>query len=119
MQFYDRRILSYLQKIIVTITPMEIAVDTIWRINVLIVLGSFQFTFEYGAPKNIILSNSFHYHYYYSIFHLAQAPPCQDAEAKAQTSKDHAEGKPSSETLNEAKVKARDALTLTTFSFNT
>jgi hypothetical protein len=59
MQFYDRRILSYLQKIIVTITPMEIAVDTIWRINVLIVLGSFQFTFEYGAPKNIILSTHF------------------------------------------------------------
>jgi hypothetical protein len=35
----------------------------------------------------------------------------QDAEAKAQTSKDHAEGKPSSETLNKAKVKARDAMT--------
>ncbi|HZA69583.1 MAG TPA: hypothetical protein VE548_07765 [Nitrososphaeraceae archaeon] len=35
----------------------------------------------------------------------------QDAEAKAQTSKDHAEGKPSSETVNKAKVKVRDALT--------
>jgi hypothetical protein len=35
----------------------------------------------------------------------------QDAEAEAQTSKDHAEGKPSSETLNKAKVKVRDALT--------
>ncbi|VFJ13958.1 hypothetical protein [Candidatus Nitrosocosmicus franklandus] len=34
----------------------------------------------------------------------------QDAEAKAQTAKDHAEGKPSSETLNKAKVKIRDAL---------
>ena len=33
----------------------------------------------------------------------------QDAEAK--TEKDHAEGKPSSETLNKAKVKVRDALT--------
>ena len=34
----------------------------------------------------------------------------QDLEAKAQTAKDHAEGKPSSETLNKAKVKVRDAL---------
>jgi hypothetical protein len=37
---------------------------------------------------------------------------CQPGcEAKAQTSKDHAEGKPSSETVNKAKVKVRDALT--------
>jgi hypothetical protein len=35
----------------------------------------------------------------------------QDAEAKMKTSEDHAEGKPSSETLNKAKVKVRDALT--------
>ena len=35
----------------------------------------------------------------------------QDAEAKAETSKDHAEGKPSSETLNKAKNKIEDALT--------
>jgi hypothetical protein len=35
----------------------------------------------------------------------------QDVEAKFQTEKDHAEGKPSSETLNKAKVKVRDALT--------
>jgi hypothetical protein len=35
----------------------------------------------------------------------------QDAEAKFQTEKDHAEGKPSSERLNKAKVKVRDALT--------
>jgi hypothetical protein len=35
----------------------------------------------------------------------------QDAEAKMQTEKDHAEGKPSSETLNKAKVKTEDALT--------
>ena len=34
----------------------------------------------------------------------------QDAEAEAQTAKDHAEGKPSSETLNKAKVKIKDAL---------
>ena len=34
----------------------------------------------------------------------------QDAEAKAQTAKDHAEGKPSSETLNKTKVKIKDAL---------
>jgi len=34
----------------------------------------------------------------------------QDAEAKAQTAQDHAEGKPSSETLNKAKVKIKDAL---------
>ena len=34
----------------------------------------------------------------------------QDAEAKVETTKDHAEGKPSSETLNKAKVKVRDAL---------
>jgi len=34
----------------------------------------------------------------------------QDAEAKVETAKDHAEGKPSSETLNKAKVKIRDAL---------
>jgi hypothetical protein len=35
----------------------------------------------------------------------------QDAEAKIKTEKDHAEGKPSSETLNKVKVKVRDALT--------
>ena len=34
----------------------------------------------------------------------------QDAEAKAETAQDHAEGKPSSETLNKAKVKIKDAL---------
>jgi hypothetical protein len=34
----------------------------------------------------------------------------QDAEAKIKTEEDHAEGKPSSETLNKAKVKIRDAL---------
>ena len=33
----------------------------------------------------------------------------QDAEAKFKTAEDHAEGKPSSETLNKAKVKAGDA----------
>ena len=33
----------------------------------------------------------------------------QDAEAKINTAEDHAEGKPSSETLNKAKVKAGDA----------
>jgi hypothetical protein len=35
----------------------------------------------------------------------------QDAEAKMKTSEDHAEGKPSSETLNKAKVKAKDTQT--------
>jgi hypothetical protein len=35
----------------------------------------------------------------------------QDAEAKMKTSEDHSKGKPSSETLNKAKVKARDTLT--------
>jgi hypothetical protein len=35
----------------------------------------------------------------------------QDTEAKMKTEKDHAEGKPSSETLNKAKVKTEDALT--------
>jgi hypothetical protein len=35
----------------------------------------------------------------------------QDFEAKMKTEKDHAEGKPSSETINKAKVKVRDALT--------
>ena len=35
----------------------------------------------------------------------------QDYEAKAKTSEEHAEGKPSSETVNKAKVKVRDALT--------
>jgi hypothetical protein len=35
----------------------------------------------------------------------------QDVDAKAQTTKDHAEGKPSSETLNKAKNKIEDALT--------
>ena len=34
----------------------------------------------------------------------------QDSEAKIQTDIDHAEGKPSSETLNKAKIKVRDAL---------
>ena len=34
----------------------------------------------------------------------------QDAEAESQTAQDHAEGKPSSEKLNKAKVKIRDAL---------
>jgi hypothetical protein len=35
----------------------------------------------------------------------------QDVDAKAETTKDHAEGKPSSETLNKAKNKIEDALT--------
>jgi hypothetical protein len=35
----------------------------------------------------------------------------QDVEAKMKTSEDHAKGKPSSETINKAKVKVRDALT--------
>jgi hypothetical protein len=34
----------------------------------------------------------------------------QDVEAKIKTEEEHAEGKPSSETLNKAKVKVRDAL---------
>ena len=33
----------------------------------------------------------------------------QDIEAKARTAEDHAEGKPSSETWNKVKIKARDA----------
>ena len=33
----------------------------------------------------------------------------QDARAKAETTEDHAEGKPSSETLNKAKEKVKDA----------
>jgi hypothetical protein len=35
----------------------------------------------------------------------------QDFEAKMRTEKEHAEGKPSSETINKARVKLRDALT--------
>lgn len=35
----------------------------------------------------------------------------QNVEAKIKTSGDHAEGKPSSEKINKAKVKVRDALT--------
>ncbi|MDQ4073107.1 MAG: hypothetical protein M3162_02250 [Thermoproteota archaeon] len=34
----------------------------------------------------------------------------QDFNAKAETTADHAEGKPSSETLNKAKEKVKDAL---------
>jgi hypothetical protein len=34
----------------------------------------------------------------------------QDVEAKLKTEEEHAEGKPSSETMNKAKVKAEDAL---------
>ena len=34
----------------------------------------------------------------------------QNLEAKAETAKDHAEGKPSSETLNRAEVKAKDVV---------
>ena len=34
----------------------------------------------------------------------------QDYNAKAETTEDHAEGKPSSETLNKAKEKVKDAL---------
>lgn len=34
----------------------------------------------------------------------------QDLEAKAQTAKDHLEGKPSSETLNKAKIKGEDVV---------
>ena len=34
----------------------------------------------------------------------------QDAEAKIKTEEDHTQGKPSSETLNKAKVKVRGAL---------
>jgi hypothetical protein len=35
----------------------------------------------------------------------------QDTEAKIKTEEEHAQGKPSSETVNKAKVKVRDALT--------
>jgi hypothetical protein len=35
----------------------------------------------------------------------------QDFEAKMKTEKEHAEGKPSSKTINKARVKVRDALT--------
>ncbi len=35
----------------------------------------------------------------------------QDVDAKSETAEDHAEGKPSSETLNKAKNKVKDALT--------
>lgn len=35
----------------------------------------------------------------------------QDADAKAETTQDHAEGKPSSENLNKAKNKVEDAFT--------
>jgi len=35
----------------------------------------------------------------------------QDVEAKIKIEEEHAEGKPSSETLHKAKVKVRDALT--------
>ena len=34
----------------------------------------------------------------------------QNLEAKAQTAKDHMEGRPSSETLNKAKIKIDDAV---------
>jgi hypothetical protein len=34
----------------------------------------------------------------------------QNLEAKAETAKDHAQGKPSSETLNKAKVKGEDVV---------
>lgn len=34
----------------------------------------------------------------------------QDIEAKFKTDMDHAKGKPSSETLNKAKIKIKDAL---------
>jgi hypothetical protein len=34
----------------------------------------------------------------------------QNTEASFETTKDHAEGKPSSETLNKAKTKIKDAL---------
>jgi hypothetical protein len=44
---------------IVAIAPAEIAVDTIQRINVLIVLELFQFTSYYGGPRSIILTNRF------------------------------------------------------------
>jgi hypothetical protein len=54
----------------------------------------------------------------YTIYYCRMTDPVkkvkdasQDAEAKMKTSEDHAEGKPSSETLNKAKVKVRDALT--------
>jgi hypothetical protein len=33
----------------------------------------------------------------------------QDAQAKAQSAKEHMEGKPSSETFNKAKIKAQNA----------
>jgi hypothetical protein len=34
----------------------------------------------------------------------------QNLQAKAETAKDHAEGKPSSETLNKAKIKGEDVV---------
>ncbi len=43
----------------------------------------------------------------------------QDYNAKAETEQDHAEGKPSSETLNKAKEKVKDAFSWIFFAFAT
>ena len=57
------------------------------------------------------LSNVYHRYCYMTDPVKKVIDASQDAEAKMKTSEDHAEGKPSSETLNKAKVKVRDALT--------
>jgi hypothetical protein len=60
----------------------------------------------------VILSNVCHIIYRHMTDPVKKVKDAsQDAEAKVKTSEDHAEGKPSSETVNKAKVKVRDALT--------
>ena len=58
---------------------------------------------SYSKESEIVLNYVF-----YVVKKLKNAS--QDAEAKIKTEEDHAQGKPSSETLNKAKVKVRDGL---------
>ena len=66
------------------------------------------------SSKNIIYINDIEYLLVMTDDYVDDAAKkmknaAQDAEAKAETAEDHAEGKPSSETLNKAKVKIKDA----------
>ena len=58
---------------------------------------------SYSKESEIVLNYVF-----YVVKKLKNAS--QDVEAKIKTEEDHAQGKPSSETLNKAKVKVRNAL---------
>ena len=73
------------------------------------------FIVTYRFPKNILKVIKYVTHQILMVDIIDKAVKKmknteQDTEANLETTKDHAEGKPSSETLNKAKTKIKDAL---------